>query len=165
MKNDIRGLSIVCALATSLPVSAADSACQAIVDAGKAQWRAPMVHDRKVLNDGFAYEIIKLGDMLYMKNGATWRIMPSAMAKILTDPAAAEKAGLQMQDCKQTGTEMIGSMSTAVYSFTSTGAGSPQKASTSTIWIGTDGLPYRQEGKEFKATTVYAGVTAPALGK
>jgi hypothetical protein len=165
MKNGIRSLSITCALAGSLPVGAADSACQPIVDAGKAQWRAPMVHDRKVLNDGFAYEIIKLGDMLYMKNGAAWRIMPSAMAKILTDPAAVEKAGQQMQDCQQTGTEMIGPMSTVIYSFSSTVASAQRDSGTSKIWIGTDGLPYRQESKEFKATTVYAGVTAPALGK
>lgn len=165
MTNGIRSLSIVCALTGSVPVGAADSACQPIVDASKAQWRAPMVHDRKVLSDGYTYEIIKLGDMLYIKNGATWRIMPSAMTKILTDPAAVEKAGLQMRDCQQTGTEMIGPMSTVIYSFTSAVASAPRDSGTSKVWIGTDGLPYRQESKEFKATTVYAGVTAPALGK
>ncbi|RYU61954.1 hypothetical protein EWI61_04005 [Methylolobus aquaticus] len=147
------------------PALATDTACQPIVDAGKAQWRAPMVHDRKVLSDGYTYEIIKRGDMLYLKNGATWRMMPSAMAKILTDPASIEKAGQEMRDCRQTGTEMIGPMSTVIYSFTSTLASTPRDSGTSRIWIGSDGLPYRQESKEFNSTTVYAGVTAPALGK
>jgi hypothetical protein len=124
-----------------------------------------MVHDRKVLKDGFTYEIIKLDDNFYMKTGGAWRKMPTPMTKILTDPEAIEKVSLQMHDCKQTGTEMIGSMSTVVYSFTSTAAGAPGDSGTSKVWIGTDGLPYRQEGKEFKATMAYTGVTAPTIRK
>jgi hypothetical protein len=149
----------------SVPVHALDAACQPIVDANKAQWRAPMVHDRKVLDDGFTYEIIKLGDALYMKSGGVWRTMPPAMTRILTDPEAIEKNGLQMKDCQQSGSEMVGSMPTLIYHFTSIGPNATKKARTSKVWIGRDGLPYRQEGETFKATMVYTGVTTPTVGK
>jgi hypothetical protein len=47
---------------------------------------------------------------------------------------------------------MVGSMPTLIYHFTSAGPNAAKKAGTSQIWIGRDGLPYRQEGESFKAT-------------
>ncbi len=145
-------------------LQAEDSACRPIVEANKAQWQAPTVHDRKVMDNGFTLETIKVGNVFYMKTRGAWRLMPPAMAKAVTDMAAIEKSGLQLKDCKPLGREIIGPMATRIYSFTVL-PNSPQGSKSGKVWIGNDGLPYKMEGDKVKGTVVYTGVTAPTPGK
>ncbi len=147
------------------PAHAEDSACRPIINANKAQWQAPMVHDRKVIDSGFTMETIKLGDAMYMKTSGAWRTMSPAMIKAVTDFAAIEKAGLQLKNCKHVGTERIGPMPTRIYSFTTVASDAPGGSANGKVWIGSDGLPYQMEGNKVKGTMTYTNVTAPTVGK
>lgn len=137
---------------------AADAACQAIIDAGHAKLRAPMVHDINVLDaeSGLTGEFIKIGPDAWIKADRGWKKLTPAQLKTMQTAALD---GLTMRDCKQVGSELLGGVSTRIYSWTTIVSG--KSYGSTRIWIGSDGLPYKLAADTTNGTTRYTGVTAP----
>lgn len=157
-------LSLALALAASMSnaAHAADAACQAIIDAGHAKLRAPMVHDINVMDaqSGQTGEFIKIGPDAWMKADRGWKKISPGLLKTMQNAALD---GLTMNDCKQVGSESLGAVSTRIYSWTTVVNG--KSYGSARVWIGSDGLPYKQAGATTNGTTRYTGVTAPKAGK
>jgi hypothetical protein len=137
---------------------AADAACQAIIDAGHAKLRAPTVHDINIMDaqSGQTGEFIKVGPDAWMKADRGWKKISPALLKTMQNAALD---GLTMSDCKQVGSESLGGVSTRIYSWTTVVNG--KSYGSARVWIGSDGLPYKQAGATTNGTTRYTGVTAP----
>jgi len=137
---------------------AADAACQAIIDAGRAKLRAPTVHDINVLDaqSGQTGEFIKVGPDAWMKADRGWKKISPGLLKTMQDAALD---GLTMRECKQVGSESMGGVSTRIYSWTTVVSG--KSYGSARIWIGGDGLPYKLAGDTTNGTTRYTGVSAP----
>jgi len=137
---------------------AADAACQAIIDAGRAKLRAPTVHDINVLDaqSGQTGEFIKVGPDAWMKADRGWKKISHGLLKTMQDAALD---GLTMRECKQVGSESMGGVSTRIYSWTTVVSG--KSYGSARIWIGGDGLPYKLAGDTTNGTTRYTGVSAP----
>jgi hypothetical protein len=148
------------ALSASLPAYAADAACQAIIDAGRAKLAAPMLHDINVLGADTTAEFIKIGNDAWLKADRGWKKMPPAMLKNMQK---ASLDGLTMKECKQAGSEMLGLRPTRIYSWTTIVGG--KSYGSARVWIGSDGLPYKQSAGSTSGTTSYTGVVAPKAGR
>ena len=137
---------------------AADAACQAILNAGQAKLRAPTVHDINVLDaeSGLTGEFIKIGPDAWIKADRGWKKLTPAQLKTMQTAALD---GLTMSDCKQVGSELLGGVSTRIYSWTTTVSG--KSYGSTRMWIGSDGLPYKLAAGTTNGTTRYTGVTAP----
>ena len=141
---------------------ASNAACQAIIDAGHAKLRAPTVHDINVMDteSGETSEFIKVGPDAWMKADRGWKRISPGLLKTMQNAALD---GLTMSDCKQVGSESLGGVSTRIYSWATVVNG--KSYGSARLWIGSDGLPYKQAGATTNGTTRYTGVKAPKASK
>jgi len=139
-----------------------DAACEPVIAAAEAKVAAPAFHDRKQM-EGMTMEMIKLGEDLYANTGGGWRHMTAAASKSLGGFRKGVDSGeISLSQCKKLGRETVGGRSTQVYQFTSTAGG---MTGTGKVWVGDDGLPYRETAEGSDGTVSYTGVTAPAVKK
>ncbi len=158
----LTALFCLACVALPAPVLAVDAACKAIIDAGRAKLRAPMVHDINVLDtqSGLTGEFIKIGNDAWLKADRGWKKISPGLLKTMQNAALD---GLTMKDCKQVGSETLGAVSTRIYSWTTIVDG--KSYGSARVWIGGDGLPYKQTSGSTSGTTRYSGVTAPKATK
>lgn len=155
-------LTLLGVLLVAPSAHAVDAACQPIVDAGRAKLRAPMVHDINVLDAkaGTTVEFIKIDQDIWLKADRGWQKMPPA---VLATMQKASMDGITMSGCRQAGSEMIGLISTRIYSWDTSMGG--KSYGSARVWVGGNGLPYKQTTRTTSGTTTYSGVVAPKVGK
>lgn len=146
------------ALLATPALAKVDAACQPVVAAAEAKIGAPAFHDRKEM-EGMTIQMIKLGEDLYVNSGGGWQHMTSKASLSLGGFRKGVDSGeIQLSQCKKLGRETVAGRSTSVYQFTS-GAGGT--TGVGKVWIGDDGLPYRETAAGTDSTVSYTGVTAP----
>ncbi|MDP1658233.1 MAG: hypothetical protein Q8L73_02635 [Methylotenera sp.] len=155
-------LAMLGAMLVASSAHAVDADCQAIIDAGRAKLRAPMVHDINVLDAkaGTTTEFIKINQNIWLKVDRGWKKMPLA---VLTTMQKVSMDGITMSDCRQAGSERVGLIPTRIYSWSTSMGG--KSYGNARVWVGSDGLPYKQTSGNANSTTTYTGVVAPKVGQ
>ena len=162
---------LLCAvLAATIVVSPrlalAQAGCEPLIKAMNAEMNALAFHrtvDMKTARVAMKMEVIKADGQLFRRmNDGPWAKMPmNAAALNQTNGELLRSGKLTLIGCQRVGDEAVGTVSTVIYEYTSTIAGTP-KPYAGRIWIGaSDGLPYRSESTSMTVRTEYRGVKAP----
>lgn len=141
---------------------ALDEPCQRILNADAAKVNAPNWHQRVVDSgpDGATVEIIKTGTKVYSKIDGAWRSMPPGMLKTMSRVISS---GFKLSQCRKLGDEVVAGVAASLYAYAVNAGGADLTGNR--VWIGRDGLPYRFEAGNVKATIQYTGVVAPKVGR
>lgn len=143
-------------------VLAVDAACKPILDANRAKFAAPALHDKKFdpKQPGVPFaEFIKVGKDAWMKAENQWMKISPGMLQTMQN---FDPDGFGMHNCKLIGPGLAGTRPAKIYTWDLKVAG--KRYTGSKVWIGLDGLPYKEAGDGYTGTMSYTGVVAPKAG-
>ena len=156
---------ILTVVALQIPASAfaLDASCAPMVSASEARIKQPAWHSVAVVNGNFRMENIKASGMYFRQVAGAWAKSPINFDDAEKAMIAQLKSGeTKISECRSGASDVVDGV--AVYVFKSKIEMKGALAEESTLYIGkSDGLPYKQVGKDVNVSYKYKNISAPKL--